>query len=77
MIKTWAGKYQALVDGPLHAGVAGSAYEVASKENEDALRSYETDSYEVVRCTISMNGHSVQGCTFRFVGSLDANYSHS
>lgn len=73
ILRTWAGKYQALVDGPPNASVKGSAYEVISKEHEDALRSYETDNYEVVRCTISIEGRQVQGCTFRFVGSLDTN----
>jgi hypothetical protein len=43
-----------------------------SKEYEDALRGYETDNYEVVRCTISIEGGKmVKGCTFRFVGTID------
>lgn len=66
-IKTWAGKYRALVDGKESDEVAGSAYEVTSKEQENALRAYETDNYEVVRCEIEMGGEIVNGCTFRFV----------
>jgi hypothetical protein len=71
MLRTWACKYQALADGPPNACVEGSAYEVTSKEHEDALRPYETYNYEVVRCTISMAGRQVQGCTFRSAGALD------
>lgn len=38
-----------------------------SKEQEDALRAYETEKYEVVRCRIEMEGGEVvMGCTFRF-----------
>ncbi|KAI9745897.1 MAG: hypothetical protein M1818_000578 [Claussenomyces sp. TS43310] len=66
---TWAGKYRALIDGT--SRIDGSAFQVVSEEQEDALRSYETDVYEVVRCTITMEGEEeeveVQGCTFRFV----------
>jgi hypothetical protein len=69
ILTTWAGRYQALIDGPASSSVKGSAYEVTSKEHEDALRHYETNNYEVVRCQISMKDRDVQGCTFRFVGS--------
>jgi hypothetical protein len=71
--KTWADKYKALVDGPATARTDGWAYQVVSKEHEEALLFYETEKYEVVRCTISMNGEEeevVKGCTFRFVESL-------
>ena len=71
LLKTWAGKYKALVDGPANACVEGFAYCVLTKEHEDALRSYETDNYEVVRCTISFKDGEVQGCTFRFVGTTE------
>lgn len=71
VLKTWAGKYKALVDGPANALMEGTAYCVLTKEHEDALRSYETDNYEVVRCTISLQDGEVQGCTFRFVGTTD------
>lgn len=64
-VRTWGGKYKALVDGTERIG--GWAYEVASKEQEDALRAYETESYEVVRCRIEVEGgEEVMGCTFRF-----------
>ena len=53
-----------------------NAYQVMSKEQEDGLRTYETDNYEVVRCLMSIasNGgrrEDVQGCTFRFIGEMD------
>lgn len=66
-IKTWQGKYKALVDGP--DTVPGYAFQVMSQEHEEALMLYETDAYEVVRCQISLHGWSstVTGCTFRFV----------
>jgi hypothetical protein len=71
-IETWARKYKALVDASVNAIVNGSAYKVMSKEYEDALQGYETDNYEVVRCTISIEGGKmVKGCTFRFVGTID------
>ena len=69
-IKTWNGKYNALVDGRSGDHVRGSAYQVTSKEREDDLRLYETDKYEVVRCRVRMAGGTVQGLTFRFVASL-------
>jgi hypothetical protein len=42
---------------------------VESKAHEDALRTYETDKYEVVPCEILMREERVMGCTFRFVGT--------
>lgn len=71
VLETWGGKYRALVDGPETARVQESAYHVMTKGHEDALRAYETDNYEVVRCSIEMEGMVVQGCTFRFVGEID------
>ena len=70
LIKSWAGKYKALVDGASTDYVHGSAYEVTSREQEDVLLTYETESYEVVRCCITMASETVHGLTFRFVGSL-------
>ena len=69
VIKTWCGKYRALTDGARDSKVSGWAYQVSSWEHEDALRSYETAAYEVVRCRILMQdeGSVVEGCTFRFV----------
>ena len=68
-IRTWGGKYRAMVDGT--DKIDGSAYLVQKKEHEDALRDYETDKYEVVRCRIEMEREAVQGCTFRFVEMAD------
>ena len=70
VLKTWRGKYKALVDGACTDYVHGSAFQVGSREQEDALLVYETENYEVVRCSISMRGRMIQGLTFRFVGSL-------
>ena len=64
-IKTWAGKYKALVNG--EERVEGSAFLVKSREQEEALQYYETDNYEVVRCQIRIGGRAVDGLTFRFV----------
>ena len=68
LIKSWAGKYKALVDGASTDYVHGSACEITSREQEDALLTYETENYEVVRCCITMASETVQGVTFRFVG---------
>ena len=67
VVKEWAGKYKALVDGPESAMVQGCAYLVETQKQEDELRFYETAGYEVVRCGIFMEGGRVDGCTFRFV----------
>lgn len=42
-----------------------------SEAHEDAMRKYETDAYEAVRCLININCTMVQGCTFRYVGDTD------
>ena len=74
VIKKWRGKYNALLDSDEGAETAwvidGWAYLVESEEHEDALRLYETENYEVVRCTICMGARSdvVKGLTFEFVG---------
>lgn len=69
-IKTWGAKYKALVDGASTDYVFGSAYKVTTKEREEALMFYETDKYDVVRCSIMMENQTVQGLTFRVVGSV-------
>jgi len=74
-LRTWSGKYKALVDAPGFE-VDGWAYEVQCQEQEDALRMYETAKYEVVRVAIMLNEKSdhervTRGCTFRFVGYED------
>lgn len=57
----------------------GYAYEVTTRERENALLVYETERYELVRCGIRLMGMGmaggggmgmVQGVTFRFVGGL-------
>ncbi|KAE8315509.1 hypothetical protein BDV41DRAFT_574884 [Aspergillus transmontanensis] len=66
----WGGKYNALIDGPSSSIVDGGwAYEVRSEEEEEQLRYYETDQYEVVRCEIHIvdSGDIVKGLTFRFI----------
>jgi len=72
VIKKWRGKYNALLDsdGAETACVDGWAYLIETEEHEEALRLYETENYEIVRCTISMEGRSdaVKGLTFKFVG---------
>ncbi|KAL1798295.1 hypothetical protein ACET3X_002332 [Alternaria dauci] len=71
-LKTWGGKYNALVDDEPESLVNGWAYEIVSQEQEDALRMYETANYEVVRVKIELSDHGrerfVQGYTFRFAG---------
>ncbi|OAL00216.1 hypothetical protein IQ06DRAFT_316452 [Phaeosphaeriaceae sp. SRC1lsM3a] len=59
-IRTWGGKYKALVDS-WGEHVDGWACEILAQEHEDALRVYETAKYEVVRV--------VMGSTFRFAGN--------
>jgi gamma-glutamylcyclotransferase (GGCT)/AIG2-like uncharacterized protein YtfP len=69
-IRTWAGKYKALVDGP--EVVRGRVFEVLSREQEDSLRAYETEKYEVVRCAITLHdGSKLNGLTFRFVDASE------
>ena len=70
IVKTWQHKYNALVDGASTDYVHGSAYKVTTKEREEALLLYETEKYEVVRCSIMMENGTVEGLTFRFAGSL-------
>lgn len=71
VLKTWGGKYKALVDQRGHrkgSKVAGHAFCVESEKVELGLRVYETDKYEVVRCTIEMGDRREKGLTFGFVG---------
>lgn len=69
-LRTWAGKYRALVDCPGES-VQGHVYTIRSAEQEDALRVYEGESYEVVRAKMIVDGKYVEGRTFRFSGFLD------
>ena len=67
--RTWSGRYKALVEeGPQSARVSGSAFLVQNSAEEDALRFYETDKYEVVRCSIVTEKGMLKGLTFRFNG---------
>ncbi|KAI1615620.1 hypothetical protein EDD37DRAFT_497627 [Exophiala viscosa] len=68
-VRTWAGKYKALVDAPMENQVFGSAFLVTSREQEEALRFYETDKYDVVRCRIVTEDDTLDGLTFRFNGT--------
>ncbi|KAL2423964.1 hypothetical protein ABEF95_010661 [Exophiala dermatitidis] len=71
-LRTWDGKYKALVDGTGESKVFGSAFLVESADHENALHFYETDKYEVVRCSIITADETIQGLTFRFAGSEEA-----
>ena len=65
-IQTLAGKYNALVDGNDGDVVYGSAYLVTTKEREENLQYYETEKYDIVRCSImTMNGKLIPSLTFR------------
>lgn len=69
-VRTWAGKYNALVDASPCSRVLGSAFLVESRQQEDALRFYQTDKYEVVRCRLHTPKGILDGLTFRFDGDL-------
>ena len=62
-LRTWGRKYRALVDdfSRRPATVSGKAFLVLSKEEEENLRFYEGEKYEVVRCEISFTKLS-NGC---------------
>ncbi|OAL54470.1 hypothetical protein IQ07DRAFT_595980 [Pyrenochaeta sp. DS3sAY3a] len=66
-IRTWGGKYRALVDGPGDM-VNGFAYAITTTDQEDALRLYEGDNYEVVTATMIVDGKEITGRSFRFAG---------
>lgn len=75
-LDTWAGKYRALMQSTSNAKVQGHAFLVKNKEQEDALRFWETDMYQVVRCKIETEGVDAEaawiirdGLTFLFVGT--------
>ncbi|KAK5938798.1 hypothetical protein PMZ80_008990 [Knufia obscura] len=69
-LKSWQGKYRAVVDGNAEDVVVGHAFLVENSEQEDTLCFFETDMYEVVRCNIHMEGGSQPGLIFRFDGSI-------
>jgi hypothetical protein len=71
-IKIWAGKYKAVIDAPDSTCnyIGGYAYQVVSRSHEEILQYYETEKYEVARCSINMKdtGEEINGLTFRFAG---------
>ncbi|RSL44896.1 hypothetical protein CEP53_011000 [Fusarium sp. AF-6] len=69
VLGSW-GDYKALVDDPsLRNVMYCKAFLVTSEEDEEALRLYETEAYEIVRCRIEMDdGEVVAGLTFRWAG---------
>ncbi|KAF5636961.1 hypothetical protein F25303_8164 [Fusarium sp. NRRL 25303] len=71
VLKTW-GRYYALVDDPSHTNVVhGKALLVKTREQEERLRAYETNAYEVVRCSIEMGlEEPMSGLTFRFITDI-------
>jgi hypothetical protein len=58
------------VDAP-GAKVDGCAYMITSADEEDALRVYEGDNYEVVAAKLIVDGKEIVGRTFRFAGFDD------
>ena len=66
-LTSWNEKYRALVDEPPNSTVSGVAFKISSEEQECALRRYETEAYEVVRCNIQTTETQLRGLTFRSV----------
>ncbi|KAK8144593.1 hypothetical protein G3M48_005596 [Beauveria asiatica] len=69
VLTSWAGKYRGVVDGGPDDKVQGVVYWVQSREEEEALRIYETAKYEVVRCSVQV-GEEIDvymGLTFRLI----------
>jgi hypothetical protein len=66
---TWKGKYNALVDAQDPSEALEEPAYLVKTEEEDILRHFETDNYEVARCTIEIldGGEAIRGLTFRFV----------
>jgi hypothetical protein len=69
-IRIWANKYRALVDCP-GGKVQGHVFRVKSVGEEEALRAYEGDSYEVVDARVAIDGEVKKCRTFRFAGYED------
>lgn len=69
-MRSWRNKYKAVTDGDEHDIAEGGAFLVEDAEQEDSLRFFETDMYEVVRCRIEMvdEDEIVPGLVFRFCG---------
>lgn len=71
-LRSWQGKYRAVVDGDSDEWVDGSAFLVESQDHEDKLRVFETNAYEVVRCDIQMRNKVQAGLVFRYCGDDSA-----
>ena len=69
-IRLWSNKYRALVDCP-GGKVQGHVFRVESAEEEEALRAYEGDSYEIVNARVEIEGEVKECRTFRFAGYED------
>ncbi|KAM0743897.1 hypothetical protein ACQRIT_001211 [Beauveria bassiana] len=69
ILTMWAGKYRGVVDGGPDDKVQGVVYWVKSREEEEALRIYETAKYEVVRCGFHVGEEmdARMGLTFRLI----------
>jgi hypothetical protein len=65
--RVWAGKYRALVDSP-GGEVEEYVYPVTSIDQEDALRVYEGDAYEVVSARVILKDREIDARAFRFSG---------
>lgn len=65
-LRTWAGKYKALVDSPGDMVDGYVFLDVKNAEREEALRRYEGDCYEVVRANVKEIKRMVR--VFRFCG---------
>jgi hypothetical protein len=63
------GNYKALIDSPKGHLIGRKMYTVKNRDEEDALRHYKTEKYEVVRCLIiPTGGEPMEGSTFRYCG---------
>lgn len=70
-MRSWQGKYKAIADGSDEDIVEGGAFLVKNAQQEDSLKFFETDMYEIVRCRIRMSDglrEEVPGLVFRFCG---------
>lgn len=69
------GQYRALIDGPQRNIVRGSAFLVATQD-EDRLAYYETNAYEIAPCVITFTDdaepRSTRGNTFIYAGDASA-----
>jgi hypothetical protein len=66
VLESW-GNYKALNNDPSQRNtVHGKTFLVTCEEDEEALRLYEPEAYEIARCRIEMEeGRVIDGLTFR------------